>query len=223
MKTGIVAIDSGAADGGIAAPSGKGLGAGQREERKIGLGSLFTSGGRRFSPADLCLCALFAAIIAVCAWVTVPTPIPFTLQSLGVFAALTVLGGQKGGLAILVYLLSGLVGLPVFAGFKGGPGALFDATGGYLLGFLVLAAVYWLFTRRTHRLRRQVLGLALGQLLCYGIGTAWFMVLYTRTTGPVGIGTALLWCVVPFVIPDGVKLWLAVLLGKRLNRKGRIE
>ena len=83
---------------------------------------------------DMALCALFAALLAVCAWLVIPIgDVPFTLQTFGVFAALGLLGGKRGTIAIAVYLLLGAVGAPVFAGFKGGPGALFGATGGCLL------------------------------------------------------------------------------------------
>ena len=71
---------------------------------------------------DIAYIGIFAALIAICSWISVPTAIPFTLQTLGVFLAVGLLGGRRGTLAVLVYLLLGLVGLPVFAGFHGGPG-----------------------------------------------------------------------------------------------------
>lgn len=175
---------------------------------------------RRFSPADLCLCALFVAVMVLCAWITVPGTVPFTLQNLGVFAALTVLGGKRGTLSVTVYLLLGLAGAPVFSGFRGGPGVLFGATGGYLLGFLVLSAVFWGITRQSNSRKRQALGLLAGQLLCYLLGTVWFTIAYTAVGEAAAPGTVLLWCVVPFVVPDGVKVWLALLLADRLRRKG---
>ena len=85
---------------------------------------------------DLTLIALFAALIAICAWLTVPMPdVPFTMQTFGVFAALLLLGGKRGTLSILLYLLLGAAGLPVFSGFRGGIGSLLGTTGGYLVGF----------------------------------------------------------------------------------------
>ena len=87
--------------------------------------------------------ALSAALIAICSWISIPTTVPFTLQTFGVFAALGTLGGRRGTLAILAYLLLGLVGLPVFSGFQGGPGVLLGTTGGYILGFLASALLYW--------------------------------------------------------------------------------
>ena len=89
---------------------------------------------------DLAYIALMAALIALCAWISVPLgPVPFTMQTFGIFAALGLLGGRRGTLAFLIYLLLGIVGLPVFSGFSAGAGVLFGATGGYLLGYLAAA------------------------------------------------------------------------------------
>ena len=79
---------------------------------------------------DLAYTALFTVLLAVCAWITVPLTVPFTLQTFGVFAALGVLGGRRGTYAVAAYLLLGLAGLPVFSGFRGGPGVLLGTTGG---------------------------------------------------------------------------------------------
>ncbi len=86
--------------------------------------------------------ALMAAVLTLCAWITIPLgPVPFTMQNFGIFAALGLLGGRRGSLTVAVYLLLGLVGLPVFSGFGAGPGALLGPTGGFLLGFLLCALV----------------------------------------------------------------------------------
>ena len=92
---------------------------------------------------ELARAALFAALIAICSWISIPTAVPFTLQTFAVFLALGVLGGKLGTLSVAVYLLLGAVGLPVFAGFQGGLGALLGATGGYLAGFLLTALTVW--------------------------------------------------------------------------------
>lgn len=178
--------------------------------------------GSRFRTLDLVYIALFAVLMAVCAWISTPrTPIsvPFTLQTFAVFAALTILGGRRGLWAIVVYLLMGLVGLPVFAGFQGGPGVLLGTTGGYLMGFIGTALVYWLVTARLgERLPAMVCGCLLGMLVCYAFGTAWFLALYTGTRGPISLAAALGACVVPFILPDLVKMALAVLLARRVGK-----
>ncbi len=168
---------------------------------------------------DLALCALFAALIAVCAWISIPATVPFTLQTFAIFAALGLLGGKRGTVAVAVYLLLGAIGVPVFAGFQGGIGALLGTTGGYLLGFLLTALIEWgMEARFGSKTGVFLLSAALGMLVCYAFGTAWYLVVYARTKGAISLATALGWCVVPFLIPDAVKIALAVLLRGRLKR-----
>ena len=80
-------------------------------------------------------CSLFTVIIALCSYITIPVVIPFTLQTLGIFLALELLGGKKGTFCVLLYILLGAVGVPVFSGFRGGLGVLLSNTGGYIMGF----------------------------------------------------------------------------------------
>lgn len=168
---------------------------------------------------DLALCALFAALIAVCAWISIPATVPFTLQTFAIFAALGLLGGKRGTVAVAVYLLLGAIGVPVFAGFQGGIGALLGTTGGYLLGFLLTALIVWgMEARFGSKTGVFLLSAVLGMLVYYAFGTAWYLVVYARTKGAISLATALGWCVVPFLIPDAVKIALAVLLRGRLKR-----
>lgn len=168
--------------------------------------------------------ALFAVLMAVCAWISIPTIVPFTLQTFAVFLALGLLGGKRGTLAVLVYLLIGAVGLPVFSHFGGGLGVLLGVTGGYLIGFLMSGLVYWLITRFAGRgVVASGIGMAAGLITCYAFGTAWFLVAYGKTVGPIGLSAALGMCVVPFVIPDLVKIALALFLSERLRPHLRID
>ena len=73
----------------------------------------------KFSTRDLCFCAIGAALIAVCAWISIPADVPFTLQTFAIFTVCGLLGGKRGTVSVLVYLLLGAVGAPVFAGFRG--------------------------------------------------------------------------------------------------------
>lgn len=167
---------------------------------------------------DMAYIALFAVFMAVCSWISIPTVIPFTMQTFALFLGFCLLGGQRAVLAVLVFLLMGAVGLPVFSGFTGGVGHLFSATGGYLLGFLFGALVMWLLERLLGR-RGWALALSMlaGLMVCYAFGTAWLMVVYARTSGAVGLGVTLLAYVAPYVLPDLIKLSLAVLLSRRLS------
>ena len=172
----------------------------------------------RLRTRDLTHIALFAVLMAVCAWITIPMTVPFTLQIFAVFAALATLGGRRGTYAVAVYLLLGAVGLPVGAGFQGGLGWLLGTTGGYIVGFLCIALIYWLMTAKLgESLPVSIAACVLGLAVCYVFGTIWFMVVYARTTGPVGVMTALGWCVFPYVIPDLLKLMLAVTLSQRIK------
>ena len=95
----------------------------------------------KFSTRDLCFCAIGAALIAVCAWISIPADVPFTLQTFAIFTVCGLLGGRRGTVSVLVYLLLGAVGAPVFAGFRGGFASLIGTTGGYLVGFILLALI----------------------------------------------------------------------------------
>ena len=84
-----------------------------------------TQPGPRIKTIDLVYISIGAALIAICSWISIPTAVPFTLQTFAVFAVLSILGGRRGTISVAVYILMGAVGLPVFAGFKGGIGVLF--------------------------------------------------------------------------------------------------
>ena len=155
------------------------------------------------------LCALFSSLMAICAWISVPVfDIAFTLQTFAVFLTLGLLGGKTGSAAILIYLLLGAVGMPVFSGFRGGFGMLAGVTGGYLWGFLLSGLLYWAL-ERFGRLPAMIAG----QLACYLCGSAWF---YLYAGG--GLWVILLRCVFPYLIPDALKLALAYILARRLSR-----
>ena len=184
-----------------------------------------------FSVRDMALAALGAALIAVCSWISVPallpTGAPFTLQTFAVCLLAALFGWKLGLVTVGVYLLLGAVGLPVFAGFKGGFGALLGVTGGYLIGFLFTALVTGLLAEKVSRRFPLLLcWMVLGLALCYAFGTAWFVLLYAKNTGLISVATALGWCVLPYLLPDAVKLTLAALLTGRLYsvlQKGRSQ
>lgn len=161
--------------------------------------------------------AIFATLIAACSWISIPTMVPFTMQTFGVFLVLLLLGGKYGTLSVTVYLLLGAVGAPVFAGFSGGLGILMGSTGGYLVGFLATALLYWVVVRDSESHWLKLGTLVVGLFLCYALGTLWFVVVYSANTGEIGIMTALSWCVIPYIGPDLLKLALAFGLSNRLR------
>ncbi len=167
---------------------------------------------------ELCSTALGAALMALCAWISIPAEVPFTLQTFAVFLVTGLLGLKCGTLSVLVYLLLGAVGLPVFAGFKGGIGSLLGVTGGYLLGFVFTALVVGLITRFFgKKLPVLLIAMVLGLIVCYAFGSVWFLKVYTSASGAIAIGTVLAKCVIPFLVPDAVKILLAALLVRRLQ------
>ena len=154
--------------------------------------------GRRATPAArrvraLCQVAMAAAVMAVCAFITVPfSAVPFTMQTFGVFLILLLLGGKKGTAAVAVYLALGAAGAPVFSGFRGGFSVLVGPTGGYLWGFLAVALLYLAFEKLcARRVLIESLLLIGGLALCYACGTLWFLHLTGRTAGE-----ALLLCLI---------------------------
>lgn len=163
--------------------------------------------------------ALFAALNTICAWISIPTIVPFTLQTFAICVTGGLLGAKLGTLSLLVYILLGAMGLPVFAGFSSGFGALLGTTGGYLLGFLFIALVVGLFTDHFgKKVPAMAVSMVIGIGLCYLFGTVWYLLLYTSANGPVAFMTVLGWCVFPFVIPDLCKAALAIVLIKRLEK-----
>ena len=143
---------------------------------------------------------------------------------MAVFAVLMTIGGARGSIAVVIYLLLGLVGVPVFAGFKGGPASFLGPTGGFLIGFAA-ASLVWLFLEKLFKdkfsstaVKRIVFGVVsavICEAVMYTIGVIWFMLVYGQQTGPIGLGAVLTMCVVPFIIPDIVKIAASVVIGER--------
>lgn len=177
---------------------------------------------------DLVLISVSAALITICSWISIPLgPVPFTLQTLGILAVMLTVGGRRGTIAILVYLALGAVGVPVFAGFKGGIMSFIGPTGGFLIGFVFGALVYWLLEKlflkklMTTPVKTWIfgmLGFLVFEVVMYIVGVIWFMTVYAAQTGPVGLATVMSWCVIPFIIPDIVKMVVAVLIGERASK-----
>lgn len=167
---------------------------------------------------DLVYIALGAVLIAICSWISIPTVVPFTLQTFAIFFVLSVLGGKRGTLAIFIYVFLGAVGVPVFANFTSGIGILLGNTGGYIVGFIFMGLVFWLIVHFLgKKLWVEILAEVLGLLVCYSFGTVWFLTVYTQANTDVTLATVLSWCVIPFIIPDIIKLVLALTLSRRLS------
>lgn len=169
---------------------------------------------------DIVYMSVFTAMISICSWISIPASIPFTLQTMGVFTTVGLLGGKRGTLTILTYILLGAIGIPVFAGFTGGVSVLLGTTGGYIMGFLLSALLMWGI--ETIMGRNQIVlafSMVAGLIVCYVFGTAWFMLIYTQHSGVIGLSTVLGLCVIPFIIPDLIKIGVALFLTNRLKKR----
>ena len=178
-----------------------------------------------FTTVNMVMMALFAAITCVLAPLAVPIgPVPISLTNLVIYISLYVLGWKRGTITYIVYLLVGLVGLPVFSGFEGGIGKFAGPTRRYLVGFIFMSVICGIFIEKWHEISPvhvtlNMLGMILGTVAAYAFGTAWFCL----STGT-GVVAALSLCVFPFIIGDLIKMAIAVsvgpVIGKQMKRLG---
>ena len=173
----------------------------------------------------MALCGLFAALMAICSLISIPlgfTPVPVNLATLGVFLAGGLLGKKYGTISIAVYVLLGAVGVPVFAGFRGGLSVLVGPTGGYIIGYIAAAFLVGLLTellvpKAGRSAGREILAciiaMIIGLFACYLLGTLWFMI-STHT----GVWAALISCVFPFLPGDALKIAAGAILTQKLRR-----
>lgn len=173
-----------------------------------------------FDLKSMVLMALFAALTCVLAPLSIPIgPVPISLTNMVIYFSVYVLGWQRATITYIVYLLLGLVGLPVFSGFEGGIGKLAGPTGGYLIGFIFMAILCGLFVKikEEHKMINLVVGIAgmiLGTVVAYAFGTAWFCF----STGT-GLAAALALCVFPFILGDLIKIVIAALIAPPLAKQ----
>lgn len=159
--------------------------------------------------------ALMAALMCVVGPLSVPIgPIPVSFTTFVIYLAAWLMEGQAAAVSCCVYLLIGVVGLPVFSGYSGGPGKLLGPTGGYLIGFIFMAMICSAVTRRAnYHAALSMAGMAAATAVAYGFGTVWFMV-----QAKVALGYSLMTCVVPFIPGDLVKIAVAGALGMTVRR-----
>lgn len=173
----------------------------------------------RLKISDMTYIAVGMVLIAVCSWISIPAAVPFTLQTFAVFTVAGIIGGKRGFISMLVYILLGMAGIPVFSGGTAGIGVLLGSTGGYIIGFLGSMLVMWAAERIFGKgLAVQVISMISGLLVCYAFGTIWFMAVYAQSNGEAGLAAVLGWCVIPFIIPDAVKIALAVVISRRVRK-----
>lgn len=178
-----------------------------------------TASKTRQRVVSMCLAALFAAVYAVCAWISIPMPsgISFTLQTFGVALGGYLLGASWGTASIAVYLCIGAIGLPVFSGFGGGAAKLIGVTGGYLIGFIGMAALCGWARRFKNIFARLGLGFA-GLTVCHLLGILQFShISGNGFLASAAIGT------VPYIVKDLISLVAASLLASVLLERTPIK
>ncbi len=169
---------------------------------------------------EICCCAMTVALMTVCSWISINIgEVPITLQTFGVFTAVGLLGGKLGTMAVCAYILLGAAGLPVFAGFTGGFGIITGTTGGYIVGFVFSALAIWLIQSIFgESFIVSIIAMSVGILVCYAFGTAWFMAVYAKANGAASLSAVLGLCVVPFILPDALKIACAAIISKRVKK-----
>lgn len=169
---------------------------------------------KKLKVIDVVYIGMFAALIAACAWIAIPLTVSITLQTFAVCLTAGLLGWKRGTAAIVVYILLGMIGLPVFTGFKSGVAAVTGPTGGYIAGFIFTALIVGFAADKIGRkMWQNIVFMTLGIIICYLFGTLWFVIAYKTT-----FISALSMCVFPFLLPDAVKIVLAAILVNRLKR-----
>ena len=168
---------------------------------------------------DINRIAVSAAIIAVCSWISVPAPVPFTLQTFGVFLTSGLFGRKKGALAVAVFIFLGAIGIPVFSGGRGGLGVLFGETGGYIIGFLPAAFLCGSICEKKEKsISRLILAMLSGLVVCYASGVLWAYFAYLRQDG-LGFIIVLTKHIAAFIIPDLAKIIAAAFAVRALNKR----
>jgi len=163
--------------------------------------------------------ALFATLMCIGAWIHFPGPVPATMRTFVVFAALGLLGSKNTFIMLLVYIALGAVGLPVFSGFTSGVAALTGPTAGFIWGFLLGVPVFYIFEKYFSRKKvLTILGYIIYILIHYIPGALWYCRFTAGEINMPGLISSSLVTVVPFIIPDGIKLLVAILTTERLKK-----
>ncbi len=178
---------------------------------------------RKSKIATLSITAVMTAVTCILAPMSIPIgPVPISFTTLVIYLSLYLLGWKNGTVSYVVYMLIGLMGVPVFSGFSGGLGKLLGPTGGYIIGFIPMAIIAGLVIDKTNNRILQLAAMVVGAIINYALGTAWFCVVMESD-----VVTALTMCVFPFIPIDTVKIIIANILGpilrNRLHNAGLIH
>ena len=173
---------------------------------------------RKFSLYKIALTAMMTAVLAVLSQIAIPTPwnVPFTLQTFGVALCAYLLGPWYGPASVFIYIILGAIGIPVFSGFKGSIGVLAGMTGGYILGFFLMAILCGTVWKTKH-ISVLILLSAVGLVLCHLLGTLWFSVVADTT-----VWYAFSVASLPYLVKDIISVIGAYFLAVKLRRHIRV-
>ena len=187
-----------------------------------------TEGKKVFSVYNSVLIAIFIALITICSWISITIgEIPYTLQTFAIFLVGGLLGAKRGTITVVLYILLGIIGVPVFYGFTSGivkfiPNTETGMTGGYIIGFIFTTIIIGVFKKisiNTENRRKKNMclfgGMLLGDIACFLFGTIWFWQFNPMHIGLIGSITL---CVLPFIIPDLIKMILALIVIDRTEK-----
>lgn len=170
---------------------------------------------RRSNTYAMTVTALMTAVTCILAPLSIPIgAVPISLTNFAIYLSLYLLDWKKGTISYFIYLLLGFVGLPVFSGFTGGVGKLAGPTGGYIVGFIPMAIIAGLVIDHFNKRWIQLLGMIVGTLICYALGTVWFCLQSGYT-----VSAALAVCVFPFIPADFIKMLLAMSIGPEIRKR----
>ncbi len=177
-----------------------------------------TTATPKWNVKQLALAGLMTAVLCILGPIAlnIPiSPVPISLGFLGIYFICSVLGMKLGTLSVIVYILLGLAGLPVFTNFSGGPGKLLGPTGGYIIGYIFMALICGFFVDRSKgKLVPTLIGMLLGTAVGYLFGTLWLS--YQQS---IGFVEALFIGVIPYILVDLLKLILGVTIGSQLRKR----
>lgn len=171
----------------------------------------------KLSTKELILCSIFASIISILAQISIPLPfttVPLTMLIFAISVTGLILGSRLGVISVIIYLLLGAIGMPVFSKFTGGVAVLFGPTGGYLLGLPLMIYIIGFAREKSSSPLIIFLSLIIGLISVYITGTLMFSIITGNT-----IYQSILYCVAPFIIVDLIKLALAYIIGSTVTKR----
>lgn len=169
-----------------------------------------------FKTRDYTQCAMFAAVIAICAQISIRVPVnpvPFTMQVFACVLAGTMLGARKAFVSLVIYVLIGALGVPVFAGFVGGIGIILGPTGGFILGFPIIGLLTGYAVDKYKNVKTIFVIILIANLIDYLFGTMQFMLVMET-----GFKQGILTCILPFIIPDIIQIFMAIGIGLKVRK-----